>query len=232
MTRLRADAGFTLSEVVVAMGVGMVMLLAAFSLMDVTLEQTLNVRQRVDAGQRGRQALDTLTRSLRSQVCASTATEVRPGLVAGDASSVTFHRDLSDGSVPAAPERVTFQLAGGVLTERVYKPTGPASAPVYPEAATSTRRIAADVAPDVVRATSLDRPVFSYFAYDAQDPPQPIVAVAPTTSAEAARVVRIVVRFAARPTGASTPKNSLVLEDEVFLRGTDPHDEVPEPECA
>jgi prepilin-type N-terminal cleavage/methylation domain-containing protein len=231
MNPLRSDAGFTLPELIVAMALGMLVVLGAFTLMDTTLSQTRNVQERVDAAQRGRVTMDTVTRSLRSQVCASTATERRTGLVSGDASSITIYRDLSDGRDAAvrAPDRVTLSLVGGVLTEQTFRPTGTVGAPVYPTTPTTQRQLATDIAPAVENGQP--QPLFRYFAYDDEPVARPLAPVAPTATDEAARVARIEVRFVARPTRSSTDKNALSLHDDVFVRGTDPHDEDPAPRC-
>ena len=87
MRRVRSQEGFTLTELLIAMTAGMVILLAGFGLLETVLKRTGETQLRVEATQRGRQALDVMTRQLRSQVCLNATT---PAVAAATANSVTF----------------------------------------------------------------------------------------------------------------------------------------------
>ena len=95
MTRLRSQDGFTLPELLTAMAMGTIILLGAFGLLDTAMRRTSETQLKVEATQRGRQALDLVTRQLRSQVCLDTAT---PAVLEATPTSVTFYADLSNGS--------------------------------------------------------------------------------------------------------------------------------------
>jgi prepilin-type N-terminal cleavage/methylation domain-containing protein len=69
MTRVRDESGFSLVELVVALAIGTVVLLAAFMLVDASTPLAQRTNDRVDAFQRGRLALDIVGAELRSQVC-------------------------------------------------------------------------------------------------------------------------------------------------------------------
>ena len=66
------QAGFALTELVVAMTVGLIVLMAAFLLLDRAHSASNEISDRQDAVQRGRQAMENLTRQIRSQVCLGT----------------------------------------------------------------------------------------------------------------------------------------------------------------
>ena len=104
--RLSDERGFTLVELLVAMTIGMMVLMAAFMLLDRTFVASGQVADRTEALQRGRQAMALITRQLRSQVCIGTT---NPPIVGGsNASSVSFYADLSDGSVNAKQRTLTL----------------------------------------------------------------------------------------------------------------------------
>ena len=71
MTRLRREDGHTLPELLTALGMATVILLATFALLDHVMKRTAETQARVEATQRGRQAMDTMSRALRSSVCLS-----------------------------------------------------------------------------------------------------------------------------------------------------------------
>lgn len=235
---LRQEGGFTVAELVVAMGVSMVLLLAVLGLMDVVVRQSADVTRRVDANQRGRLAMERVTQTLRSQVCRGTGETSDPALVAGTGTSITLHRDFTDNAVkfdqagvrlpPTPPELVVLTVAGGVLTEDVYINTGTVEAPKYPATPNRRTRLAEGVVQDGTT------PPFRYFQYDkTRTPPTPTVPVATINATTAERVARIVVRFVTRPAQATTTtRHALVLEDEVLVRTVDPHAADPAPQCA
>ena len=91
-----------------------------------------------DAGARGaragrREALETITQQLRSQVCPSTSIA---SLAAASANSVTFYADLSNGAA-AVKDRVqkrvlTYDPVARTITQSVYLPTGVGTATTPP----------------------------------------------------------------------------------------------------
>ena len=111
LRRARSQSGHTLMELVVAMAIGMGILLIAFHLLDRSLGLTREVSDRVDAVQRGRLAMDTMTRQLRSQVCLG----ANAALVDASADSVTFYSNLGTTGVPEK-DTFTFDEAAGTVT--------------------------------------------------------------------------------------------------------------------
>ena len=105
------QAGFALTELIVAMTVGLIILLAAFLLLDRAHGASNEIADRQDAVQRGRQAMELLTRQIRSQVCLGGFEEP---ITDGTNNSVTFYADLTDGSKNVERRTITFDPADGV----------------------------------------------------------------------------------------------------------------------
>lgn len=225
---LRGEDGFTITEVLTACIIGIVVLLAAFGLLDSSIGLTSKVNERVDAIQRGRQAMDAITRDLQSQVCVITTTSNStpvPSLLGGSNNSVDFYVDLSDGSGAKPPERrtITFDSSSRTINEAIYVPTGSASAYAFPSTPTRTITLLDNVVQDGTT------PVFRYYAFDATNP---LTATTALSSSDRAKVVRILVAFVTRGTNAtSTTARSAELQDEVFLRSVDPNEDNPTPQC-
>ena len=88
MSRLRAEDGMTLTEVLIAATTSFVLLAAVLGLLDNTVKLSSGAMQKTDAMQRGRLAMDRVTQPLRSQVCLDLTT---PAILPGaTADSVTF----------------------------------------------------------------------------------------------------------------------------------------------
>ena len=232
-----SEAGFTLVEVLIAMVIGMVVLIASLTVLDTTVSLTGRVNSRVDALQRGRTAMDLMVRDLRSQVCvgvltdaSSGATSTQDSLIDGSSTSVDFYTDLGDGTTGQPPTRrtLTFDPAAGTIVEQIYRPTGTRGAYVFPATPTTTRTLLTDVVQD--GAT----PVFGFFAYDTASPPAPDAPLAsPLSTTDKRRTVKIAIAFRALRSGgnASSP-GAASLQDDVFRRAVDPNDPAPAPECS
>jgi type II secretory pathway pseudopilin PulG len=222
--RLRDERGFSLTETLAGMSVALVVLLAAFALLDSTVQLTSRTQGRVEAVARGRQAMDAITRQLRSQVCVSAS---QPSMISADGWSVTFWGDLGTGT--AAPQRrvLTFSPTGaGSITEQVF---------ATPAATPTTTTLLTDVTPSPdVPASGGRTPIFRYYAYDGQTPPRPEQELsAPLTAALIPTTARIAIDYAVRPTGAtSAGSRDAIVSDEVFFRSTDPNVANPTPQCS
>jgi hypothetical protein len=228
MTRLRDESGFSLPELLTALIIGMVVLIATLEVLDNTISVGSGVNRRVDALQRGRTALEVVTRDLRSQVCvgiddpaAAGGSSSQPSLIAATDDSVDFYVDLGDGSTARPPERRTiiFNPSTQTIDERIYRPTGGAGNYVFPST---------DVAQDG------STPIFRYYAFDTQTPPTPSVllpASSGLSSADMARTARTAIVFKAlSDNGSSTGAAS--LHDDVYRRAVDPNKTILTPECA
>lgn len=230
MTRLRAQEGFTLPEVMIAAVIGFVVLAATMGLLTSTLRLGSGISAKTDAMQRGRIALDNITQQLRSQVCLN---RDNPAVLAnGNENTVTFYADFSDGSgaTPPMKRRLEFDAASNSI--RAFTYTALATPP------TATSWPALPNRSGVVLENAALQPgkqFLTYYAYqrvDGELSPEYQVLPPPLSSAEAARVARIDVAFAARPTGVrDADRHAVNINDRVLVRHADPNLRVPDPAC-
>ncbi len=226
--RARSQSGFTLIELIVAMTISTMTVLAVFAILDTTVKQSNAVAGRVNATQRARLTMDTITRQLRSQVCYGPTV---PALVAGTDDSVKFHMDLSDGSKAIEQHELVFNATARTVTERVWP--GQGSPLTFP-----TQTLNRLLVGDVTRAQTKDGtvlPIFKYYAYNLAVPPRPELRLTtPLNATDLARVAKIEVNFRALPPGnkAGSAAGAVSLQNEVYVRVADPNDPAPTPTCA
>jgi prepilin-type N-terminal cleavage/methylation domain-containing protein len=251
MSRLRAQDGFTLPELLTAISISTIVLLGAFGLLDVVLKRTGETRARVETAQVARETLETMTQQLRSEVCPTTAT---PAIAAASGNSVTFYTDLSDGTA-ALKDRVqkrviAYDPVTRRLTQSIYLPTGVGSAatppgPTFLATPSSVRRLAANVYPDPAsQATSSGtQSIFRFFAYApgtaatgttaATAATPSLELTAPSTTTDLARIARIQIAFVVKsPSTAMGDRGAITLHDQVLVRSANPNDLAPVPKCA
>jgi prepilin-type N-terminal cleavage/methylation domain-containing protein len=229
---LRRQNGFTLPEMLTAISMAMIISLAAFTLIEVTMHRAGETAARVDTNQRARAAMDTITRQLRSEVCLNKTT---PPIVSGTDTSVGFYADFTDQSnsdVPPVYHVLTF--SGGRITENDYAGTSNHAKPptfTYDLTKGTTRVVLSNA--QVYRApkATVDTPVFQYYAYDNANPPQTSVRLpTPLSATDRARVARIDVTFRATASTKQTPAGpkpvstfTLPVQDQVQVREVDPN---------
>ena len=224
MSRLRSQSGATLVELLVAISIGMMTLIAVFAVLDTSVKQANSVAGRVNATQRGRLAMDTITRQLRSQVCYSPTV---PALVSATDNSVKFHSDLSDGTKPIEQREIVFDPTAKTIVERTWAGVGnPLTFPTM----TRSRQIMTEV----TNRAAPDAAIFRYYAYDTGTPPRPIIQLpTPLNATDLARTAKIDVGFTTLPPNAKpSPAASVTLQNEVYVRVADPNDPAPTPTCA
>jgi prepilin-type N-terminal cleavage/methylation domain-containing protein len=250
LARLRTERGMTLPEVLTSLTIGVVVTLAGFGLVETTMRQSGEVSARIDAVQRGRMAMDTITRQLRSQACLRTTNAnntIQRSVESGNGTSVTFYADMRDTShmgtptpTPApgfvdGPERRMLEFIddpdpkrAGKIVETRWLPTALGAdgrwaytgAPITREVLTSV-----DAIPGV--------PVFRYFAYDlGLAPPEPkklLPEAAELSVSDAQKVAKIGIAYRAQPQHPR-PDNRLstTFQTEVFVRTVDPNDDTAE----
>ena len=119
--RLHSDeSGFTLPELLTSMVIGMVVLLAAFMLLDRAVSTSSEVSDRQDSAQRGRLAMEVVSRELRSQVCLGDGQPI----TAGNDTSVTFYANLSSNADSADKRTLRYVAAEKRLYEDIYTGSG------------------------------------------------------------------------------------------------------------
>lgn len=221
LDRLRREqSGFTLIELLVAMIVGMIVLLAAFSLLDSSVLLTGKVTDRVDRTQRGRVAMEDITRKLRSQVCPAPG---QPSIIEAQDYLVKFY--VFTGTKPFVPE--IRQIAWDTNTNSIIetKWTGSGTAPTTTwNSAPTTRTLLGDVTPPPANV-----PMFAYYATGATT-----ALTAPLSATNEAAASRITVAFRTFGTGKGIAGNSTTVTGEAFARTADPDGTTgtTAPECA
>jgi type II secretory pathway pseudopilin PulG len=226
MTRLRSEeSGFTLVEVLVAATLGFMILAVTLGLLESSTRVNLGVLAKTDAMQRGRLAMDTITRQLRSQVCSDVST---PAIADARDDQVTFYADFGTGTTPPDRRLLTFGGPNATVQEFVYPGSGPAGGP-YTYAATPIRNhmVVENVAP--VGTT----PYLRYYAFTMTANPTPTLRLAtPLSAADRALVARIEIAYVTRPTGARDNTQAITFRDQVHIRHADPNLSNPDPICA
>jgi prepilin-type N-terminal cleavage/methylation domain-containing protein len=243
MRMIKDERGMTLPELLVTMVIAMILSLATFSLIDVVMKRSGEVSARVDTVQRGRTAMDQLTRALRSQVCAlrsDNATMSTPrSIEAATATSVSVYADFSSetlvsGVVPP-PGLRTYSLTDGILAEDVIKgsPSGAKVSYTYGGAVKTTRPMIKNLALYKPAGATDPIPMFRYYAFNSATPPRPDQLLATDralTPTELGTVARISISFRVLTFNGSE-KGSTVLQDDVYVRTADPNAPTPKPTC-
>jgi hypothetical protein len=213
----------TLPELLVAMTIGLITVLAVLAVLDTSVTQSNAVAGRVDATQRGRGAMDQITTELRSQVCYS---PIVAALVSATDNSVKFHADLSDGSRLLEQRELVFDPAAKTIVEKTWAGVG---SPVTFPKLTRSRQLL----DDVTSRPAPDAAMFRYYAYNSATPPRPVLQLpTPLSATDLARTARIEVGFITLPPVDASAETALTLQNDVYVRAADPNDPAPTPTCA
>jgi prepilin-type N-terminal cleavage/methylation domain-containing protein len=211
---MRSESGFSLIELLAALAIGMIVLLAAFDLIDNSLAVSGQVSARTDASQRGRAALDEMTRALRSQVCVNGNAPV----VSASDTSVTFTFDLANGSTLPQRRQLTYSPTARTITQATWDGNGAEPTLTFPGAPTPLT-VLTDADPEP------SKPIFSYWEVRAGSGGSqfdPLAAA--TATADPTRIARIDIAFVAHASAQSEgPNNASTIEDSVFARSVDPN---------
>lgn len=218
----RRDAGFTLVELMIGMGIGLIVILGGMTILDSTLRISRTTQGRVDSAQRGRIAMETITRELRSQVCLSATA---PALTTGTENNVVFYVNL--GVVDSNPERHEIALSGGDIVLKRFVGTGTPPSMTFSGTPTSTRTLLENV------ATVSGVPFLRYYAWQNGNPVLPTTLLpAPLSASNLGRPVKIAVSFKTFPNrDFRTTSASTTLQNAVFVRAADPVDTTNGPRC-
>jgi prepilin-type N-terminal cleavage/methylation domain-containing protein len=231
--RLRSEqAGVTLVELLVAMVIGLIVTFASLTVLGRATTVSNEVADRQEAVQRGRQAMELITRQLRSQVCLGESAEP---ISYGDGTTVTFYSDLSNGSTNVQRRRLTFVPVSGStpgrITEEVFAGSGTYPDLTYGSTPTSTRVLLNGARRTQVGA--VDQPVFRYYAFQPGSPTGDLQELAtPLSAANASRTVMVRIAYVVMPE-RTIPRDldSTTLQDDVYVRLADPTRPLEGPRC-
>ena len=228
------ESGFTLPELLTAIVIGMVVLMAAFMLLDRTVASTARVSDRQEAVQRGRLTMELITRQLRSQVCLADDTPI----LAGDDNSVTFYANLSSNPDSAQKRALRYVASEKRIYEDVYNGTGTYPALTFPASPTTSKELLRPVAQadEKVGSTMTPRPIFRYYRYVPATTTGALQQLtSPLTATTAAQVVMINVAFAALPIRkverTTDVKDATTFASDVYVRLADPTKPTEGPAC-
>ena len=219
---LHNSRGFTLIELVVGMALAMIVLMAAFTVIDRSFLTNKAINDRQDSLQRGRVVLEQITRQLRSMVCVSTTNAV----TAASDSSVSFYTYLGDPTNAAQQnhEWHTITMSGSTITEKDYKVT--ATSPSITVASSPYRTLnLTNVALATDPSDGSTIPLFRYYKYD---PSQKgtgalLKLTTPVSTSDQGLLADIKISFVVRPTGRTTNTPQMTTyADDVLWRSPDP----------
>ena len=223
----RDEAGYALTELLVAMTVGMIVLLAAFMLLDHASSMSAQISDRQEALQRGRTAMETMTRQLRSQVCLGETTEP---ITYGDENRVTFYADLGDGSKNVERRTLAYDPVTKTITQYVYPGSG-----IYPDLTFSGTPAETRVLLEKVEAVTDPAPVsvLRYFAFRSGGAPGDLEELpVPLTPANASRTVMLKIAFVAMPQRTKpSDRQATSFYNDVYVRLADPARPTEGPRC-
>jgi prepilin-type N-terminal cleavage/methylation domain-containing protein len=224
--RISDERGFSLTELLVAMVIGMIVLLASFMLLDRSFSASGSVADRTEALQRGRLTMDLITRQLRSQVCVGTTAP----MVSGSDLTLTFYGDLSDGTTPIKKRTLTYNAGTDTITESVV--TGAGTYPALTFTGTAVNNTLLTKVEQIMDGSTA-RPVFRYYGYKVGGQPGELELLgSPLSTANLKRVA--VIRVGYRAFAARTvmnDKDSAVIENDVYVRTITATDFQNGPQC-
>jgi prepilin-type N-terminal cleavage/methylation domain-containing protein len=222
------ESGFTLVELLVAMTVGLLILFAAFFLLDYSTSLSKEIADRQDGVQRGRRAMEDMTRQLRSQVCLGDVTEP---IKYGDDRAVTFYADLSDGSRNVEQRTLVYDGGARAIVEQVHPGSGTYPDLTFAATPATTRGLLENALPAVEGGAP--QPLFSYFAYREGGVPGDLEQLpVPLSATDASRVVMIKIGFTALPAQAQArDDDATTFYSDVYVRLADPARPAEGPRC-
>lgn len=194
-TRVAADDGMTLVEVLVTIVIGMIVMFAALSMMDLGFNSSARVQDRTDSAARGRQAFDRATSLLQAQVCNGN----KPPVVAGTTTAVTFTANTGDRAAAPVQYQLRYDPPSGAVPGRLVERRWQMSAApdvngVYSAVSFTDRTIVEQVEP--ISTGPPVSPVFRYYGTNDTTTNTPVELAAPLAAGTAAanyigRVLRV-----------------------------------------
>jgi prepilin-type N-terminal cleavage/methylation domain-containing protein len=230
--RLRRDqSGFTLTELLAAISIGVILLMAAFTLLDRASSASQEISDRQDAVQRGRQAMELVVRQLRSQVCLGDEEEP---ITYATGDQVTFYADLSDGSKNIQRRTLFYDAASKNLIEQIYPGAGEYPLLSFSSTPAEERVIARRVEP--IRDGGAPRDFFRFYGFKLGGGPGELEQLRnggnDLTADQKASTVLVKVGFVVLPDRERPrDRDALTMESDIYVRIADPSKPAEGPAC-
>lgn len=185
----RGEEGMTLVEMLVGMTAATLVIFAAYGAIDAASKLQTRTTGRIDSAERGRSAMETITRDIRAQMCVATKTGANsaptPAMLWASADGLQFYSSVAKIKDKNKPSQETLpqmrriewvQTAAtlnagdanaqpvGKIVESVWQPTNSTPPYTFPTNPTSQATIATDV--ERVRLPNgTVLPFFQYYGY-------------------------------------------------------------------
>jgi prepilin-type N-terminal cleavage/methylation domain-containing protein len=191
--RLAGEEGFTLVELLVAMIVGLVVIFAAFAVMDGSWRVNAKTTDHIETTNRGRLAMDKIIQQLGSRTCLQSETPAQGAIVTATDNVIEYYASVTQEAAPrlvVERRRLTYRPATQDILLQAWTGTAPPPKPppAAPTAANVSRVIAGGLAP------AGSTPIFRYYAEEGTT----ALVTAPPMDLETANTVQLVkVTFAA-----------------------------------
>ncbi len=235
--RVQDERGTTLIELMVAMMAGLIVIGALFAILEVSLRQSTNLVDKVQADQMGRVAMTKIVDELHSACIAPSFTPVQAG--SGPNELIFISSYSSAAEITSAEEhKIVYNNAAQTLTDNIYKSEG-GSWPsfTYPSKATSSTLLASNVS-IAKKPKTLEERIFTYYKYAekaTEGSEKPLTTLegykneGTLSKEEAAIAASVQVEFnQATPDGNSTSvKRSVNLNSQVTFSFSVPNSETP-----
>jgi hypothetical protein len=174
---LRDERGMTLVELLAASAAAVVIMLALFTILDVTLRQTSRQLTRVTATQRARTTYESIENELHSACIASGEAPIQPstqatgganGSIPSDANNLVFVSQYGTSVSPTPVEhRITFDPTSKTLKEYTYPVSGSSpSTWMFASTTTGPTKTLLNNVQQAKDSSGNPIPVFQYFAYE------------------------------------------------------------------
>lgn len=190
----RDERGFTLTELLVTMLVGIVVLGGVVTLVTVTAASSGRISERVAANQLARPQMARVMNELHS-ACISPG--LAPILAGSTSDSISFIHGTGSAVAPT-PVKRTIAVSGGMMTDTTYLKTG-GTAPDWTFSATPDKTYRLLERVGQIGTT----PIFRYYGYEngaISQTPLPV----PLSDSDAARAVQVTISVAIAPTQSGT----------------------------
>lgn len=221
--RLTGEDGFSLIELLVAMSVGTVVVLAAFALLDTSIKTQSSATERVETVQQGRQTMNRISRVIRSYTCLGDA---KPGLVEATATSLRVHsaigpERLVPGFQRIHDRRIVYDATARTITLQQYDGTDAATPQTVTFSGTAS---SSNVIGQQIRLDGAV-PLFRYYTFQGT-PATATLQLNPgaggLSETDRQRVVRIEVRYAVRARDDAASTKFSLFTSAFWIRSADP----------